>query len=294
MAPLSIKRLMNSAISIRVLAVALLIGTECVFAAPGVPLASAKKDVEATAQITSESPKIVFWQRLDSVQALSKNVGLPELDQLDAFLRAEGGWGGMRPHQIWALKDELMNALQDQAAPSPEFERVLLDILQNERQDAVMRDYAVQHIRAWYPQSTSKPQLLATLWAAARGGDGSLPGTAFLSLWGIWQQFPADVNRKELGRGALAVAIDPEADIDARISCLQLCGKLGVVEALPFAVEVAEAGKPAMLRMAAIATVGDLGNRSHAPMLKAIKTEAVDQGTLEAVKAALKKTGNKS
>lgn len=260
----------------------------CPVLAEPVPLQSTEMDMRAVSQVIADGPEIPHWERIDALSTLSKQIAQPELEKLFAFLRSISVPKGLQPPHVWALKNDLLNILREQTSPSQEYERVLFEIFQNENQDAVMRDYAVQHARPWYPLSANKPRILELLWSAARGKDGSLPGTAMLSLWGLWRDFPQDVSKEELAEASLAVASDPKMHIDARISCLQICGKMGEKAALPLALNVAGTGKPSQMRMSAIATIGDLGDAKQKALLESIQSGAAgDPGIQNAATRAL-------
>lgn len=243
--------------------------------------------------VTADGPNITLSERLDALYALSPKISIEQSQRLFTFLRSTKIPQGLETQHVWALKNDLLNTLREQNEPSPEYEQVLRDILNNPAQDSVMRDYALQHARPWYPLSANKAHVLALLWGSARGKDGSLPGTAMLSLFGIWQEYPSDVSPVELGALALQVAKDETSHIDARISCLQICGKIGYEPALSYAIQTAQKGKVTQFRMSAIATIGDIGDKKQTPLLNKLAKDS-DPGLVKSATAAIKRIGKRS
>jgi hypothetical protein len=260
------------------------------FALVARPCLAADADRKHIDIIVADGPAIPHWERLAAIDALSTQIDQANLLRLYAFLRSNSIPKGLQSIHVLALKDELLNVLEKQANPPRELAGVLIDIFNNQKQNALMRDYALQHMAAWYSRASDKAQLLSRLWTAAQSRENSLPGTALLSLWRISQENPRDVDLKKLAGMALDLASDSEADVDGRLSALQLCGQLGWKDALPVALTVAKSDStPPNFRMAAIATIGDLGTNGQIATLESIETASShDSGTATAAKAAIK------
>ncbi len=255
---------------------------------------STVSDTVRTDHIVEMQRELPLWERLIDVHALSDQIGSPDLKRLYAFLKSPEAPAGLKPHHVWALKNDILNTLREQVAPSNEYQRVLLAIYQNPKHDTVMHDYAIQHARPWFPFSTNKSELLEMLWSASQRFDKSFSSTALLSLWGIWMASPNEIDVHRLAVQAEFIAGNPQANIDARISAIQLCGQLKAHEALPLAQRIAQEGRPEQFRMAAIATLGDLGDASMATWLQQLGTGAEHEtGIQTAINAALNKIKNR-
>jgi hypothetical protein len=252
------------------------------------------EDAKSVSLITSDGQPVPFWSRLDAVHALSRNIADGERAKLFTFLLSTEIPKGLQSHHVWVLKNDLLNTLRNQDLPTQEYQSVLQNIAENPQQDEVIRDYAVQHARPWYSKSENKPAILDLLWKIARNSKSSLSGTALLSIWGIYEEFPKDVDATKLLRASLALAKNSEASMESRISSLQICGRMGYGEALSLARELANNGESERLRMAAIATIGDLGSRKDSHLLELIETSnGKNSGILKAVKTARKKIQSK-
>ena len=214
-------------------------------------------------------------ERLAAVRSLPARLPAADAEVLYARIIVPPVAPGMPAAEWAALYNDVLNVLGALDTPLPDYPARLQTLLAQEERDAVLRDYALQHLLA-YVQFRLPPEQRSTRLAeaasVARAAAGTtLPGTYLL---GIYQQAgkPGYPEKAEIARQAAALASDPEARTLNRISAIQICAQLDHTEALATAVELArDAQLPAGLRVAAIAAIGQLGSAEHRALLTQLK-----------------------
>ncbi|HTI98993.1 MAG TPA: HEAT repeat domain-containing protein [Dongiaceae bacterium] len=170
------------------------------------------------------------------------------------------------------LRNELLDKLVSQPVLPADLAQLLVAIHQDTNQSPVMRDYAIQHVTPVYGQEngTEQAMLQATLWQTTQESDSGIAGTALLALQQL-AQTDAGLERDRIGETALKLAGDDHASELARITAIQVCGRLTVTQAGPEALALAQdASQSTPLRLAAIATLGELGGAQVKPVLEQI------------------------
>ena len=180
---------------------------------------------------------------------------------------------------------------------------ILIAMFEDESQDPVLRDYALQHLGSWYANSdptaaverdeARRVQILNTLVKASRHYEERWSATALLSLERIIQvSLDADEDAEderpevyadlELLKPALAALIEDEqgqANLLARITALHIAADAKMPEATEWARRIApDISADANLRLAAIAIVGQHGSAADERMLRQILTERGEAG----------------
>ncbi len=192
------------------------------------------------------------------------------------------------------VANQLMDSLLAQREPTRHLTPGLIAIWQNERLDAIIRDYALQHLTTWVaPPSGVRPRsesdeahrqlILQTLFAAAKSADSHSAGTALLGLHHLELRMtesdrkahPASsVPLADLRRMVVDVLSSESAPAAARATALQIATQRRWDSALPVARQLAaNPAVPGFLRASAIAAVGRLGDAaSDQTMLQALAT----------------------
>jgi HEAT repeat protein len=185
------------------------------------------------------------------------------------------------------LRNELLNRLRDQDAPAEGLTDVLIALYRDRAQEPALRHYALQHMALWYerPAESQQKQITEVLWEATGEMESGLAGTALLSLLRVAQQSGESDNARLAGT-ALRLASDDQTDTRARITAVQVCGRLRVSEATPLCGEIARSAASVPLRVAAIATLGDVGGNESENVLQEFDTGS-DPRVAVAVRAAL-------
>ena len=198
-----------------------------------------------------------FSEKKKAVNALSNSLKPNEYRALFAYLQDNTpAFDPLELKHIHVLKNNLMDILLAQKTPLSGMEDMLASIAHDNAQDVVIRDYAIQHLITWYPESSKKNDIEHLLWDMTGHAFG-YAGTALIGLYRLSQTTPhMDVAR--IGRHALAVASDTNAHTALRISALQICGLTQEEAIKPLARTIAAAHTNIALRRSAIATLGQL------------------------------------
>lgn len=203
-----------------------------------------------------------------------------DVEALYAFLEDARVPEGLEPGDVHELKNEMLNSLRCMPVPPRDLGRELIRIHRNPDQDEVIRDYALQHLGLWYEhirlggatvarREEELAGIRAVLRAALEQTDGSFAGTALLVSLHLSGRF-SEFSRADIGRAAHAMAGDGACADMTRTTAIRVCGQLGLAEALSTALDVAGGSGPVVLRMAAIATVGDIGGPETATVLEGV------------------------
>jgi HEAT repeat protein len=100
-----------------------------------------------------------------------------------------------------------------------------------------------------------------------------------------------EIERAEVAAAALQLATDEAASAMTRMSAIQVCAGLGMKEALPVAIELAQNDSRIPLRIAAIAAVGDLGGAGQQPLLQQLASDE-EQRLQVAAESAMQRIQN--
>lgn len=208
----------------------------------------------------SATSRLAFALRLKTVHGLQGAV-LTEAQAvyLRAFISASIIPEGLNIQQIRALKNDVLNVLCLYPGGEAATAATLRTLYADETQDAGLRDYALQHL---VTLSEREPGLgWSAHWMAVDGADTALAATALLHLSLRQSQgVLTAAERTHLETAALRLAADTTAKAPARTTAIQICGQLKLTEARLLAAELARSEQASLpLRIAAVATLGDLG-----------------------------------
>jgi hypothetical protein len=240
-----------------------------------------------------------FAERLEAVKQLGAKLTSEEIKALYDYLLMPNSAtaAGHRSEEL--LRNNLMNRLAEQETLPADFAKVLIRIYNDRRQDAVIRDYAVQHLSAAYARLNDQEQTNAmeAFWQATKERDSSIAGTALLALTQITSESApaaaspthlASVNK--LAQTVVAVAENDNSGELARITAVSLCGRLHLVEALPITNSLVDSAESIPLRIAAIAALGDFGSPAAKAALERLSVNS-DPRLKMAAGSALRRLG---
>jgi len=172
-----------------------------------------------------------------------------------------------------SIKNRLMDVLCAQTPPPEGLLDVLAKIYRDNLQDDVVRDYAIQHVTAYYEQVATrgnavgeKEDVESLLWEAVNETSDSIGGTALLALKRLSQEYP-NFNQGKIAEAALQMAGNSTASDLTHITAYQVCAQLGVKDALPEVFTAAQNAGTIPEKMSAIAALGLLGGPAQIPFL---------------------------
>jgi hypothetical protein len=201
-----------------------------------------------------------FESRLDAIGRLGRHLAESEVAVLYRYLLDPADEPGLQPGQSYALKNDILNALRDQTLPPPELTRLLVSLYGSTNQPVVLRDYALQHIAPWYARAgaSERAELIATLEAASRERAQGYAGTALIALVRV-QQENATACASSLTNQIIEILHDSAANLCARITAVQLCGRLNLTSTSPYLLGLAaNRRQPPTIRLAASASLAGL------------------------------------
>jgi hypothetical protein len=221
---------------------------------------------------TLVNSQIAFEQRLKAIDALPVSLTDDDWEALRKFLATPDAMDGSQ--MGLAIKNRLMDVLCATDPLPPGLGDLFAKIYKNNKQEVVLRDYAVQHLAAYYEQMGPKPdgtkaqqQAKDILWEAVNDSHNSIGGTALLALNRLSQEFPQGFDQDKIAATALRMAGNPIACELTHITAYQICAQLGNQEALPLVVKAAESGESIPVKLSAISAIGELGGPEQIPLL---------------------------
>jgi hypothetical protein len=228
------------------------------------------------------NPRATYEARSSAIAALSLHLTDLDWEALQKFL--------LRPdpsdqnQQMQAIKNQLMDVLCAMNPPPAGLGDALTRIYHDHQQDNVIRDYAVQHLAAYYEQmaeqansAESLQSIQQVLWEALNEQGGSIGGTALLALRRLSQEYATGFDQKRIASSALQMAADNYSGELTHITAYQVCAQMKVANALPILAKAAETGESITVRMSAIGSLGLLGGTDQISDLEKIMNGAEDR-----------------
>jgi hypothetical protein len=226
-----------------------------------------------------------YEKRQVALRSLTRRLTPGEIAILLTFLETHfGDYQGLRAILLNAIKNDILDVLIRQDQPVTNLGSRLVAMFRDPAQDDTWHDYCIQYLIPYYSATWVPPapgvlpapvidqqrqEIATACWDAAAQSNKGIAGTALIGLETLSRQYP-EFDRERVGRLATVLADDEQTCEATRISALRLCGMLKRAEALVPARIVAQTGRSIPLRMAAIATLGDLGEQQDLEYLQAV------------------------
>jgi hypothetical protein len=270
-------------------------------AAPGLDLRTDEPDEmidRAVLELISAARNGAGTNLPETAGALGGDLGAPSVRRLVAF--AAGPRPPAVPLPVWAATvNEIWNALRAQRAAPPGLSSVLCAITRETSADAVLKDYAIQHLGAWMgaelgagegePDLRVRRSVFELLHENALNRSVSRAGTALYSLEraaapggpgeaampGL-RELKAEFAAK-LAAAAAEAASDERACAHVRISAFQVAVRTMDRRVAPAARRVArDAAQLPLVRASAIACLGKLGGAPDVGLLESVARTSRD------------------
>ncbi len=231
------------------------------------PLASDHRDPAEPATgrpdvAVATDPNRRYNERFAAARRLPADLADDEIAVLLDYLNDASAFTAGSPMRERGLRNEIMNLLRSREPAVPGLAEVLAGIFADTGADPVVRDYALQHLGAWYPRAPQEERwlILETLADAVAETDSSIAGTALLALRDIRSAADEAVASDTLAGLAREIATDATNGDSARITALQVAAESGSTEILQTAASLAlDQNEPYPLRLSAIASLRKLG-----------------------------------
>jgi hypothetical protein len=208
--------------------------------------------------------------RIEAVRALGNDLTPFQIAALAVFVNSPVTDGAKDAWGLHAVKNDILNVLRAQNTPPPDLTRLLIGLYHNREQDAVMRDYAIQHLGVWHERDdvvspAERKSIRAVLNEAVRENN-SIAGTALLGLHRMAVDLtPSDA--REIDRMALHLAQSAETETATRLTAIQVCAERGLKEVLPTAEGLAQKTDCIPLQLSAMAAFSRLGGMPPADVV---------------------------
>lgn len=246
----------------------------------------------------ADEPLKDYHTAINAMRRLTRKLSADDVAALREFLAQpmlEGEALSMRAIEYNAVRNDILDILLQQNTLPEDLHFDLVAMFRDESQDDVWRTYSVQYLAPYWetrwPDSSSpdprapsselqasSPDLLSqsvirdTLREALAERGNSVAGTALIGMNDLRKSRNV-FNEDEIREAAIEIALDTNASEASRVTALRICAQLGADEVLDETRFLAQAGSTGMLRLAAMATLGDLGDRRDAQLLAALAEE---------------------
>jgi hypothetical protein len=247
-------------------------------------LASAGRNWSAIQTIADRNAS--YRTRLSACRSLSGPLTDADWAALKPFLLKPDGLDHGQLGQV--IKNKLMDVLCSLNPPPAGLGEVLTAMYQDRGQDGVIRDYAVQHMTAYYEQlavqddsADARQDVENVLWQAVNETYSSIGGTALLALKRLAQEYPG-LDQGKIAATALQMAQDNNVNELTHITAFQICAQLGTANALPIVAAAAKNGETIPVRLSAIGALGLLGGPEQLPYLNSVLAGTDDRLKLAA------------
>jgi hypothetical protein len=219
----------------------------------------------------------------------------------------------MRPIEINAVKNDVLDRLLRQAVLPEGIGLQLVEMASNPRNDPVWRDYCIQFMPPYYERVSAEggtaeytdsgtaeqtaDELSAihdAMFLALDERDCTMAGTALIGLEWLSRAYD-EFDREAIATKASEIAADESVSDAPRVTALRLAsmmsvqqGGVGIEHTAVTARRVAQTGETVLLRCTAIVTLGEIGTEADRELLNSF-TIADDQQLADAAKLALQK-----
>jgi hypothetical protein len=224
---------------------------------------------------TIVSSNEVYHTRFDAINVLPSSLTDDDWEALQPFLLKPDALDAEQLNQV--LKNRLLDTLCAMNPPPGGLGDVLTQMYRDYKQNDVIRDYAVQHLAAYYEQLNSPPNANAkarqtiqeVLWGALSETRDSIAGTALLGLLRMSQE-DAGIVQNKIATAALQLANDGNAGELSHITAYQVCARMNVQAALPTIEAAAQESPTISQKISAIGALGLLGGTEQVALLNAV------------------------
>lgn len=237
---------------------------------PAPTLSPAASDWSAVQMIVDT--RASYEERLKAIGSLSSRLTDSDWEVLQPFLLQPDGLDRSQLGQV--IKNELLDKLCALNPPPAGIGDVLIKMYRDQHQDEVIRDYAVQHLAAYYEQlgeakdnAKIRQTVKSVLWNALTETGDSIAGTALLGLERLSRGRP-EFDQNQIAMVATQLAGDKNAGELTHITAYQICGRLGTADALPVVLSAARNGETISVKLSAIGSLGQLGGPDQTSFLK--------------------------
>ena len=235
--------------------------------------------------------------RVKALHQLTRRLSAADCQALELFLGGgQAGRRSLKPLEFDGVKNDALGILLKQEKVPNGIGDLVLDMYRDPENDPTWRDYCLQYMVPCYDALAAAPaadtnaagtraEIEQACWNALAEKNQTSAGTSLITLETLAKTHP-QIDAGKVADAALALANDDACGEATRITALRVCAEMGKSEVLATAKVLAQTGETIPLRMAALATVGDLGGKNDAELLRSLAADA-DKRIADCSKAAL-------
>lgn len=213
--------------------------------------------------------------RREALKKLTRTLAPDDVEAISLFLDFRYADNPELPSASFdALKNDALVVLLNQKQVQEGLGSKLTEMFRDEEHTTRWRDYSLQYLAQYYeevltPDSQEVAEITNTYAVALDARSEKFAGTALIAVERLSRDH-AEFDRQAIGDTALKMAISGNTCHDSRITALRVCAMMNKVEVLPQARILAQTGATMPVRLAAIATVGDLGDESDLEYIESL------------------------
>jgi len=225
-----------------------------------------------------------YLARMKAMRQLTRNIKDDDTKALVLFLDSRSqGQKDLNLLEFNGVKNDALDVLLKQEKLPDGLGSRLVEMYRDKEHDDVWRDYCVQYFAEYYKQKwpdsanvekeePERTEIKSAYWEAVTEKDKTIAGTALIGLESLSRQYK-EIYRDRISSNALELANEDTCIEASRITALRICGMMKKMDVLPSARIVAQTGETITLRMAAIATIGDLGDNEDMELVKSLAAD---------------------
>jgi hypothetical protein len=235
-----------------------------------------------------------YRRRTAAVWLLGNELTAQELDAIFNFLLVSRPNESADSLSLNSIKNDLLDMLVRQSVLPSQLGRFMMNIISDENQDEVFRDYCLQHLAPYYDRKWpatrkttndfERQEMFSTYHVVLSNTTSSMAGTALIGLFSLSEQHP-EFDQVSIGCEAQRIAANAKYGIITRVTAMQVCGRARNGNILPIARIEAQSSASVQLRMASIATLGDVGDQSDIELLSSLSSDEEERVRLSALSA---------
>jgi len=242
--------------------------------------------------ILSPDTGLPYQSRMNASRELESPLTRDECGAIYAFLHQSAQEAGLRPQELNALKNHLVNIVKINSTDILSLIRHLMTLFYDTGQDPVWREYCVQHLGTLYVQAgIHQPALVKLFGDALRDKEGSLAGTALIALRLNRRNEP--YTSRLVAEEAYVVASSAEYSSASRTTALQIAAAEDDPRIVQLARTVLRESTDVHLRVSALAVLGKMGDSTDVDGIEAHASSG-DVRLRSAASAALKMLQSRS
>ena len=221
-----------------------------------------------------------YGGRVKAMKGLTRQIPADDVRALRLFLELRpSDQPELEPIELNGVKNSVLGILMEQDVPPEGLGLQIVGMCRDLGNDEMWRDYCVQYMGVYYeamglsdeskaedPERKAIEEAYAVVLAER---DKPIAGTALLGLERL-SRANKGLDRGRIEKAATEMASDDRCPQGARITALRICGMMGATNAL-FPVRIlAQTGETVPVQMAAIATLGEIGEAGDAELLDSL------------------------